>query len=546
MKTHTTPAQALAVVLAALALSVAPLEAQTNTWRNPAAGKWETGTNWSLGTPPNAAESVFIIATNVASTIATIDAVTLTNAPASLTVSNLTILGNSQLILNHAGTNVPLHVLKNLNLGAGGELDASGSALRVDGVMGMPGGGLILTDGGALNVPNGTLGIGNDGTTTLGTGTGTVAIANATVNARSLNLGSTAGGIGLLTMSTNAVLNVGSNFTVVSASLVATSSVTITGGSLSATNGLTAIGPSGNGVLTVSGGNHTFRQVKLGSSAPVGTGGFHFVGGRVKVLGVGTGPAAGFTSNWYLWENGDLDLSTTSLTIGDGNDSTVTIPPFALNVLGELNSMYVGHSPGNVGTFLQEASTSVVIITNQMIVGDCSGGAVGNTTLSAGILYVTNDTQTAVLNVSNGTFTLGSDATLVVDNLVMDDPCGLFLKQPGATLIQNNAPTLSPNLDADGDGQSNAAEMAAGTDPFDPASVFKITGVVVVNHDVQISWTTVTGHSYVVQSSTALGGPFIDCSPAVPAPGGGESVATYVIPNGAVGDKSFLRVRLGP
>jgi len=179
----------------------------------------------------------------------------------------------------------------------------------------------------------------------------------------------------------------------------------------------------------------------------------------------GTGPGQGLNSNWILWEGGDLDGSGTSLTIANGNNSNVSIPAYALNVFGQLDSMYVGYSAGNIGTFTQASSSSVVVITDQMILGtdDCVNGAQGDVLLSAGTLYVTNATHTANLDVRNGMFTLGPGATLVVDNLILNSPCGHFIKQPGSILIMNNPPQLNPNYDADGDGQSNGAEALAGT-----------------------------------------------------------------------------------
>ena len=535
-----------ALALVALGLGATGLDAQTNIWLNPAAGKWETGTNWSLGGPPSPLEFVFITDTNVAGTVALIDGATSTNHPGTLTISNLTISGNSVLSLDDAGTNVPLHVLRDLKLGGGGSLTESGSAVRVDGLMSLTGGTVAVTDGGTLDVANGTLGLGNDGTTTNGAGTSVMTITNATINALTLNLGSTAGGVGLLTLGTNAVVNVASNLTVVSGSLVATSSVTISGGTFRATNGVTQIGSAGSAVLTVLGGNHTFRRMNLGSTNGLGTGTFHLVGGHVTVLGNGAGPEQGLSANQIWWEGGELDGSGTSLTIGAHHDAMVWIPGLEGSVLGQLKSMYVGYSPDYVGTYLQTDPTSTIIISDQLIVGDCDNGAVGSLTLSPGGLYVTNETQTANLEVRNGTFTLGPGATLVVDNLIMVDPCGRFLKQAGATLIANNPLDLGPDLDADGDGQSNAAELAAGTDPLDPTSLFKITDVMVENQDIRVTWTTVAGHSYVVQSSGSVGGPFLDASPVIPATDPGEGVADYVDVNGAAAGTRFYRVRLAP
>ena len=407
----------------------------------------------------------------------------------------------------------------------------------------------LALSGGTLILTNATLGLGNDGTTN-GAGTGIASIANATISVSALNLGSTAGGLGLLTLETNALLNVQSNLTVISSSLVATSSITFNGGSFISTNGLTQIGSSGNGLLTIAGGNHIFRRITLGSTNGLGSGGFHFIGGYVTVLGNGTGPGQGLHSNWILWEGGDLDGSGTSLTIADGSDSDVLIPAYAFNVRGQLNSMYVGYSAGKLGTFTQAASSSVVTITSQMLLGNGNGvnGARGNVLLSGGTLYVTNATHTANLDVRNGTFTLGAGATLVVDNLILTNAYGHFIKQPGGILITNRAPQLSPGLDADGDGQSNAAEALGGTDPLSPSSAFQMTGLVKTNgNSIRVDWTTVGGRSYVVQTNGNFGsGTFHDLSLPIVVPGSAEGTTNYIHTNGATNSATFYRVRLGP
>lgn len=408
---------------------------------------------------------------------------------------------------------------------------------------------LALSGGSTLFLTNATLGLGNNGTTN-GAGTGIANITDATINVTTLKLGSTVGGLGLLTLNSNALLNVESNLTVVSGSLVATSSITLNGGAFTAANGLTQIGSSGSGLLTISSGNHTFRQIMLGSTNGLGSGGFHFLGGHVTLLGIGTGPGQGLDSNWILWEGGDLDGSGTSLTIANGNDSIVSIPAYAFNVRGQLNSMYVGYSAGHIGTFTQAASSSVVAITDQMILGngDCIAGAQGNVILSGGTLYVTNETHTATLDVRNGTFILGAGAMLVVDNLILNSACGHFIKQPGGILITNHAPQLRPDFDADGDGQSNAAEALAGTDPLNPLSTFQTKGVVKTNgNSIRVEWTTVGGHSYVVQTNGNFGsGTFHDLSLPIVVPGTAEGTTNYVHTNGATNSATFYRVRLGP
>jgi hypothetical protein len=187
----------------------------------------------------------------------------------------------------------------------------------------------------------------------------------------------------------------------------------------------------------------------------------------------------------------------------------------------------------------------VVNVFTNMIIGDCVGGAVGNVSLNGGTMYVTNAAHTAVLDVRSGTFALNSGATLVVDTLVITNGCGQFLKN-GGTLIEKNSRVLGANLDADGDGVSNAAEISAGTDPLDPNSAFKVISFVRTNNNVRVDWTTVGGKSYVVQTNGNLGSAFSDLSPVIAVPGTGEAATNYVHTNGATAGSRFYRVRLGP
>jgi hypothetical protein len=357
-------------------------------------------------------------------------------------------------------------------------------------------------------------------------------------------LGSTNGGTGSLTLQSNCVMIVNSNLTLVSSSLTSTSTLTLNGGSLIMTNGVIQVGPAGSGQLILTGGNHIIRQLWLGSSDNNGSGFFHMSGGSLKILGNGTGPGQGLVSNWVIVDGGDLDGSGTSITIGDGHNAGAYLTG---NAVGQYDTMYVGYSPGFTGTYTQTNGT-MMIYTN-LIVGDCdcSGGAVGEVTLIGGTLYVTNAAHTAILDVLNGTVVLNAGATLVVDNLIITNACGHFIKA-GGILNLYNPPLLDPNLDTDGDGESNAAEAAAGTDPLDPTSVFQITSVTVTNgHDISVNWTTEGDHSYVVQTNGNLSsGSFNDLSGVIAASGSGAGTTNYVHHGAVTNQAGFYRVRLGP
>ena len=101
-------------------------------------------------------------------------------------------------------------------------------------------------------------------------------------------------------------------------------------------------------------------------------------------------------------------------------------------------------------------------------------------------------------------------------------------------------------LDLDGDGASNLNEFLAGTKPNDAASVFRITALQAAGGDPQVTWTTVGGKRYVVQTNGDVSQGFTDSSPLIPAPGAGESVTNFVDPGGTTNGPRYYRVRLEP
>ncbi len=102
-------------------------------------------------------------------------------------------------------------------------------------------------------------------------------------------------------------------------------------------------------------------------------------------------------------------------------------------------------------------------------------------------------------------------------------------------------------LDLDGDGSSNANEFLAGTVPTNAASVFRIVSLQRESESVHLTWSTVGGKSYRVQTNGSLTDTFADLSPLISVPGTSEST-TNLVDSSAVTNASarYYRVRLGP
>jgi hypothetical protein len=400
---------------------------------------------------PSATQSLFI--TNVGSDITlsssvvakqvVVDATTSISFPGTMTVSNVTLAGAATNVVNwldliNAGTNVPLHVLRQATLATGSQLTVTNSSLQVDNLLAIgapPPPGFIANYPAFLSVDTslvqaGTIVLGN-----VPNSLGILDLFSGTVNVGNLNVGGTAGPGSLVEY--GGTINVLGNVTILSSSLTATSSVAIQAGSFFATNGAVQVGPFGSGLFSISGGNHIIRQLLLGGSSPNSSGLFVMSGGTLQVLGIGTGPGQGVVANSFDIGNADVDGSGTSITIGDnGHSASASLS----GGLIKFAAMYAGFQPGYSGTYSQLAGT--MVITSNLTVGaDCpdgANGAIGTVTVNGGAVYITNATHTAVLNVQNGTFTLGPGAFLAVDNLVVTNVCGQIFTN-GGIVLQGNA-----------------------------------------------------------------------------------------------------------
>ncbi len=121
------------VVAVSLGVATAAPGQATNTWRSTLSQTWDTGSAWSLGTPPAISHTLINI-TNAPTKTITVNSAT---PPASLTISNLFLSApTGQLNILHlttGSTTTPLRVLGQTTIAPGGFFIASQTPLTTTG-----------------------------------------------------------------------------------------------------------------------------------------------------------------------------------------------------------------------------------------------------------------------------------------------------------------------------------------------------------------------------------------------------------------------------
>jgi T5SS/PEP-CTERM-associated repeat protein len=315
-------------------------------------------------------------------------------------------------------------------------------------------------------------------------------------------------------------------------------SMVVSDGTVSAGAGFVGFS-DGDGTLTLNGGGIT-----LTTNLYVG------------VIGTGT-----------LWmAGGQFTQTNTTTLIGSSGPGAVTLS----NGLIELSEVIAGAGSSGVATLT--SAGGMMRAFSSVTLGSCSTAAKGVVSVVGGSVFVTNATHTAILDVQSGTVTISS-GTLAVDNLVMTNSCGRFMRPGGSVSISST--NLDPSLDADGDGmangweqaygldplnaadasadndgdgQSNLQEFQTGTDPTNSASAFRILNVVPTNDDILVSWTAGGGRTNVVQSAPDVAGSYTNVSPNIILTNTSDDATTNYLDAGAATNASsrFYRIRLVP
>ena len=355
----------------------------------------------------------------------------------------------------------------------------------------------------------------NDSTAVGSAGIGLMTVSNGNTQLKDVAVGISGG---------SGTLRIAGGTTTLSSTLYvgypaggSTGGVWVTGGQLSV-SGLTAIGGvSGLGQMTVSNGNVVLQGgAGVGAGGPgvlTITGGTNVIGNEVQ-LGVFSG-------------SGTLTVATgllvaTNAPVYVGYDHTGRMAVSNGTVL--IRNLTLGKNPGAQGTFTIDGGTTTV--SSNLVLGDCvAGGATGVVVLTAGNLFVTNDTVSAVLEVRSGTLTING-GLLSVDRLVVTNPCAHIVRTGGIVLAgslmldpardedndgmsnrfeQDNG--LNPldasdaNLDGDGDGLTNLQEFQVGTDPNNNASTFRMTAIAPEGDDMRVTWMMGSGKTNALERS---------------------------------------------
>ena len=367
MKTNRLPCnlnRVFTLLLSAGLLTSLPAHATltTNSWASFFSGPWQGGSLWSLGVPPSSSQSIVTITnsfvTGTSKTI-TIDGTTATNFPATMTVSNLAVLGslalgnvpplgNNILALSSAA-NVPLTVLNSLVVSNGGIISISNSILNTGGneligalgTMFLSSGtnniadNLVIGDGAnaaalwmnggelnaaALTINNGALLVQSNGTANIygaecvvfgnwalagGTQNGTLIVGNGgTPGTGTMTGGQLLGGLGI---------NRGT--------------MVVSNGQVNLNDATVGSPANSDGTLTVAGGTVTFESLQIGG----GTGTLWITGGSLQITNnyLYDGTGNGVASGTLIQSNGTMalfgELVGSPFISGPFPDGTLTV-----------------------------------------------------------------------------------------------------------------------------------------------------------------------------------------------------------------------------
>lgn len=312
--------------------------------------------------------------------------------------------------------------------------------------------------------------------------------------------------------------------------------------------------------------------------------------GTIEMIGGGLLGAASINAGNGVWLDGPIFVASNALLRATNSTSRIGNTRTAIvTSVGSLvfSNLVIGNSSGRLTLSNGVATTdsiSVAPVTSgagtlsidggalacrrELVLGRFGCDSMASLQLSAGTLSVTNDTQTAVLDIRSGSLVM-TGGTLIVDRLVLTNSCGAFLRS-GGQLILKSAPLLAPDSDADGDGLPNSWEQTYGLDPLasdgdngangDPDSDGQlnsqeylagtnpsadIKSITKEGDNIRIIWSAFAGKSNALQSAGngSYSNDFSDTFSVAPM---STSFTNYVDTGAASVTGRYYRIRLAP
>jgi len=391
----------------------------------------------------------------------------------------------------------------------------------------------VLQAGGQINLTNTDLNVGG----LFSPAVGQMTISNGVTETRNAFVGGQGGGTGTFTMAGGTLVS--SNLEVNAASrLIFNKGLVRTRAATVASTSPFVVGDGNNTAeLNLLGGTNVFiTGLRIASNSMLTGSGA--IAANVTNSGVmAPGASAGrfdITGNLVLSNSSDLRLEIGGHTPGTQFDF---IRVTGNTTLGGKLSVSLTNGFQNVMT----NGAAFTVLTN----GSPLAGAFTNVASGATLTTTDGYARFTVLYAGVTSVRLTGLAIVDTDNDGMPD-----WWEDQFSLNKTNA--ADATLDLDGDRALNADEFRAGTIPTNAASVFRIVALQRETGNVRITWTTVGGKSYRVQTNAppangSFTNNFADLSPLIAVPGSGESITNYVHSGGATNVPArYYRVRLAP
>jgi glycosidase len=213
--------------------------------------------------------------------------------------------------------------------------------------------------------------------------------------------------------------------------------------------------------------------------------------GTTNILSSSTTPASPVTYSLVSGDTTQVTLSGNQLIINSGTGSVVIRATVAATADR-------GGATADATITFQKASQTITFdpTSTSGAVGESSRTLVASSTSGLPISFSTGNTNVASL-IANALYFNSPGVAIITASQIGND------NYETATSVARTY-TVIGNGDDDGDGQTNADELIAGTDPLNPNSRFAIETILATPTGTTLTWTRVVGRTYTVEARDDL------------------------------------------